>query len=455
VRKATDNFDRSKQPMAGINPAVELPATWTLDLGNGIEVLGSQSTETPTTSLLLKIPVGSYHETADKAGISALMAAILNESTINYSTEQMSLELEKLGSSISISAGDSYIDVFVSSLSKNLPQTLKLLEEKLRSPAFKAEDFSRLQQQTLQGIQHSATNPAYIAATAYNKLMFDGSIAALPNEGTLDSVSKLTLDDVKSWYQSHFKPAGGQLIVVSDLPQQQVSAELKAQLADWQGKAPTVQVNTGQMKAQAGTIYLIDKPGAPQSEIRIGKRSLTQDITGEFYQASLMNFVLGGTFNSRINLNLREDKGYTYGARASFNADKFAGTYTASAAVRADATADSIRQFINEIDLFRQQGIKDDELAFMRQAINQSDALKYETPNAKLGFMAQILEFDLTADFVRERNQIVSSMSKEQVNALAQKHLNTKDMMILVVGDAKSLKPQLEQLGYPVKSLSL
>lgn len=455
VRKATDSFDRSKQPMAGMNPAVELPATWTMDLGNGIKVLGSQSTETPTTSLLLKIPVGSYYETADKAGVSALLAAILNESTENYSTEQMSLELEKLGSSISISSGDSYIDVFVSSLSKNLPQTLKLLEEKLRSPGFKAEDFSRLQQQTLQGIQHSATNPAYIAATAYNKMMFDGSIAALPNEGTLESVSKLTLDDVKNWYQTHFKPAGGQLIVVSDLAKDKVSAELKTQLADWQGQGPALQVNTGQMKAKPGTIYLLDKPDAPQSEIRIGKRSLTQDITGEFYQASLMNFVLGGTFNSRINLNLREDKGYTYGARASFIADKFAGTYTASAAVRADATADSIRQFINELDAFQQKGIADDELSFMRQAINQSDALKYETPNAKLGFMAQILEFNLTPDFVRERNQIVSGISKEQINALAAKHLNTKEMTILVVGDAKSLKPELEKLGYPVEKISL
>ena len=130
-----------------------------------------------------------------------------------------------------------------------------------------------------------------------------GSIAALPNEGTLESVSKLTLDDVKNWYQTYFKPAGGQLIVVSDLAQDKVAAELKTQLADWQGKGPTVQVNTGNMKAKPGTIYLLDKPDAPQSEIRIGKRSLTQDITGEFYQASLMNFVLGGTFNSRINLN--------------------------------------------------------------------------------------------------------------------------------------------------------
>ncbi|MFC4655862.1 M16 family metallopeptidase [Rheinheimera marina] len=453
VRKATDSFDRSKQPVAGANPAVGLPQTWTTDLGNGIQVLGSQSLETPTTSLLLKIPVGAYAESADKAGITSLMAGLMNESTKNYSTEQMSLELEKLGSSISFSSSDSYVEVFVSSLSKHLPRTLVLLEEKLRNPAFSAEDFARVQQQVLQGMQHAEKTPAYLAAQKFNGLLYEGSIAALPNEGTMASVSTLTAADIQNWYQQWFKPAGGQLIVVSDLPQDKVSAELKAQLADWQGQAPAIQVSTGALKAAPATIYLVDKPDAPQSEIRIGKRSLTQDISGEFYKAGLMNYVLGGTFNSRINLNLREDKGYTYGARAGFSGDKYAGVYTASAAVRADATVDSIRQFLNEINQFREQGIKDDELAFMRLAINQADALKYETPNAKLGFMAQILEFNLTPDFVRERNQIVSSISKEEINALAKKHLDTKDMVILVVGDAKTLEPQLAELGMPVKRL--
>ncbi|MBU2279291.1 MAG: insulinase family protein, partial [Gammaproteobacteria bacterium] len=206
---------------------------------------------------------------------------------------------------------------------------------------------------------------------------------------------------------------------------------------------------------KAGTIYLVDKPDAPQSEIRIGKRSITEDITGEFYRSGLMNFVLGGNFNSRINLNLREDKGYTYGASSRFSADKIAGVYTAQAAVRADATAASIKEFLKEIDSYQQQGITDEELNFMRQAINQSDALKYETPNAKLGFMAQILEHHLSPDFVKERNQIVANISKEEINALAKKHLNSKEMSIVVVGDAKKLRPELKELGFAVVDYKL
>ncbi|MBU2225622.1 MAG: insulinase family protein, partial [Gammaproteobacteria bacterium] len=151
----------------------------------------------------------------------------------------------------------------------------------------------------------------------------------------------------------------------------------------------------------------------------------------------------------------REDKGYTYGASSRFSADKIAGVYTAQAAVRADATAASIKEFLKEIDSYQQQGITDEELNFMRQAINQSDALKYETPNAKLGFMAQILEHHLSPDFVKERNQIVANINKEEINALAKKHLNSKEMSIVVVGDAKKLRPELKELGFAVVDYKL
>lgn len=455
ARRATDNFDRSVQPKAGVNPAVDLPATWRSDLSNGIAILGAQTTETPTTSLLLKIPSGLYYETPDKVGISTLVAGLMNESTKNYSTEQMSLALEKLGSEIVFGSESEYLTVFVSSLTKNLPATLALLEEKLLNPAFNAQDFSRVQQQTLQGLQNAEKNAGFLAAQAYRKLMYGNHIMGYNGQGTLATVSKLTPADLQAYYQQNFKPAGSQLIVVSDAPQTEVQSLLSKTLQQWQGKAPALTVANPTPVAKSGTIYLVDKPDAPQSEIRIGKRSITEDITGEFYRAGLMNFVLGGNFNSRINLNLREDKGYTYGAFSGFWADKVAGVYTAQAAVRADATAASLTEFLKEIDRYQQQGITDEELNFMRQAINQADALKYETPNAKLGFMAQILEHNLSPDFVKERNQIVASISKEEINALAKKHLNSKEMSIVVVGDAKKLRPELQALGFAVEDFKL
>jgi zinc protease len=455
ARRATDTFDRSVQPKAGNNPAVNLPATWRSEFSNGIAVLGAQTTETPTTSLLLKIPSGLYYETADQVGISAMVASLMNESTKNYSTEQMSLALEKLGSKISFGTESEYLTVFVSSLSKNLPATLALLEEKLLNPAFAPQDVHRVQQQTLQGLQNAEKNAGYLAQQAYRKLMYGNHIMGFNAEGTLATVSKLTPADLQSYHQLMVKPTGSQLIVVSDLPQAEVQPFIDKTLQKWQGTAPALNLTVPTAIAKAGTIYLVDKPDAPQSEIRIGKRSITEDITGEYYRAGLMNFVLGGNFNSRINLNLREEKGYTYGAFSGFAADKFAGVYTAQAAVRADATAAAIAEFLKELDRYQQQGITDDELNFMRQAINQADALKYETPNAKLGFMARILEHNLSPDFVQQRNQIVATISKEEINALAKKHLNSKEMSIVVVGDAKTLRPKLQTLGLTVVDYKL
>jgi len=455
ARRAVDNFDRSQTPKAGANPAVEVPSLWDRKTDNGIEILGSQSTETPTTSLLIKVPGGLYHEQAQKVGLASVTAALMNESTQNYTTEQMSNALEKLGSTIRISAAKSHTNIFVSSLTKNLDATLALVEEKLFKPAFNEEDFNRNKQQSLQNIQHALKDAGYLASNAYSKLLYGDSIAALPSGGTLASINAITLDDVKSFYKRHFKPVGSEVIVVSDLEQRQLAPKLVATLDDWQGSAPASNATFEESNIAPNVVYLVDKPDAPQSEIRIGNRGMVEDITGEFFKANLMNFALGGNFNSRINLNLREDKGYTYGARTRFWGDDTSGGFTASAAVRADATAASITEFTNELNNYAKNGISDDELAFMRQAINQKDALKYETPNAKLGFLAQILEHDLAPSFVKERNKIVSTITKEQINGLAAKHLNTQNMVYLVVGDAKTLRPELEKLGMKVVDYSL
>ncbi|WP_031571982.1 M16 family metallopeptidase [Rheinheimera texasensis] len=446
LRPVKDNLDRSKIPQAGANPAIELPTTWQQSLSNGIRVLGAQSQETPTTSLLLRIPLGLYDETPAQVGISQLLAALLDEGTLLKSTEQMSLALEKLGSSISFSAGDEYLEVSVQSLSKNLPQTLELLMEKLLLPGFNPQDFERLRQQTLQGIQHAEKDAGFMASHAVQQLMYGDHISAYPNQGTLQSVSTLTLADVKAYARRLFKPGRAELILVSDLPQTQVLAELQPRLQRWQGDAAERQVQIPDAIAKAGTIYLIDKPDAPQSEIRIVKRSLSRDFTGEYFRAGLMNFVLGGNFNSRINLNLREDKGYTYGARSGFSADRYAGLYSASAAVRADVTAASIAEFYKEISRYQQQGMTPQELEFMRKAINQSDALAYETPGAKLGFMAAILQYQLAADFTQQRNQIVRDITLDELNQLAKRHLDPASFSVVVVGPAKEIRPQLDQL---------
>jgi len=448
-RKAVDNFDRSVIPTAGVNKAVDVPQMWNGELSNGIKVLGTQSLETPTTSLLLKIPAGRYFESKDKAGLVSLLTSMLNESTTKRSAENMSKALQKLGSSIRISASDHYIKVNVNTLTKHLAATMILVNEKLLAPAFIENEFKRNQNNAIQGAINAKKNAGYLASTAYRQLLHADNIGAMPGGGNEHTIKMVTLADVKTFYATQVKPAGTQIIVVSDLPQTNVLEQLNVFKA-WQGKGEALTLTLPKSDTKLGVIYLVNKDEAAQSAIRIGKRSITQDITGEYYKSYLMNFPLGGAFNSRINLNLREDKGYTYGARSGFSADKLSGTYTASAEVRADVTDKSIVEFINEIKNYAENGITEEELSFMRKAINQKDALKYETPGAKLGFLGQILEHNLTPDFVKTRSEIVETITADEINALAKKHLNLNDMLMVVVGDAKVLRPQLEALGYEV-----
>jgi zinc protease len=454
LRTPKDNFDRSKMPGAKANKAVEVPAMWQTKLANGIKVLGSQSIETPTTALLIKVPAGQFFESKDKAGTASLLASMLNESTTKRSGEDMSKELQKLGSRVFISSNDEYLSINVNALTKNLPATLALVNEKLLNPAFDANDFARVKNNVIQGKTNSKKDAGYLASTAYRKLMFGDSIAGIASGGTLETIANITLEDVKGFYAEHVKPGGSQLIVVSDLKQDKVEKALSA-FNDWKGQAKTMSVDIAKPSHEKGVIYLVNKDNAAQSAIRIGKRSIKYDTAGEFYKSVLMNFPLGGAFNSRINLNLREDKGYTYGARSGFRATKYSGVYTASAEVRADATDKSIVEFVNEMSEYQKSGITDEELAFMRNAVNQRDALRYETPRAKLGFLAQILEHDLKPSFVDERNKIVKTITKEEINALAKKHINVADMLMVVVGDAKALRPKLEALNYKVVDYSI
>nr|WP_286270613.1 pitrilysin family protein [Thalassotalea hakodatensis] len=449
IRKATDNFDRSMIPNAGANKAVNVPDMWRTTLANGIKVLGTQSLETPTTSILLKIPAGHYYSDKDKAGVVSLLTSMLNESTTKRSAEDMSNALEKLGASVYITPSNQHINVHINALTKNIDATLKLVNEKLTAPAFISSEFKRNKSNSIQGVINSKKDAGYLASSAYRQLLHADNIAAMPIGGTEDTLSNITLNDVKAFYQTHVKPKQSELIVVTDLNQVQMSKSLSV-LTQWQGEGESLNLTLPEPETKLGVIYLVNKDQAAQSAIRIGKRSITEDITGEYYKSYLMNFPLGGAFNSRINLNLREDKGYTYGARSYFSANKLAGFFTASAEVRADATDKSIVEFVKEIERYATSGITREELTFMRNAINQKDALKYETPRAKLGFLAQILEHDLTPDFVQERVNIVENITADEINALAKKHLQLQDMLMVVVGDSATLTPQLEALGYQV-----
>ena len=454
--KATDTFDRSKQPAAGTNPVVKVPVLYQETLPNGLKVVGTKNTEIPAVTMRLTIRGGHRLEQAmpGKAGIAQLTANMLNEGSVKYTGEQFSAELDKLGSSISVNAGDNETTVYVQSLTKNLPATLALLDQRLLHPRFDAADFDRVKKQQVELIANFANQASVMADLTYNRLVYGtNNIAGTAVAGTTASVGSITLDDVKSFYNTYYAPNVSSLVAVGDLDQATLDGQLGF-LKNWAKKDVTLPTDMAGVQPDKTTVYFVNKPSAAQSEIRVGYLTdLKYDATGTYYRAGLANFLLGGDFNSRINLNLRENKGYTYGANSGFRGTRYAGPFTAQAGVRADATAASVKEFMSEITNY-QNGISDEELAFLRTSVGQSDALKYETGQQKAGFLARLVEYDLQPTYVNQQTEILKSLTKEDVQAIAKKYLPADKMYIVVVGDEKQL-PSLQALGYPVVQVTM
>ena len=450
LRPGVSDFDRTVVPPSGNNPSITVPDIYRVDIKNGIKVLGAINEEVPTTTIQLLISAGQTREGIDKLGLASLTASMLEENTLKSTAEELSNQLQKLGSTVSFGAGDKFTTLRIRTLSKNLDPTLAIAMERLTLPKFDAADFERLKKQQIEGLKNAKKNASPMATEIFNKLVygFDNSFAH-SNSGTITTVKTLTLDDVKGFYKANYGPGNAEIIVVSDLDEKSITKRLKS-LNNWKGQSTEMPAIKAFPELAVGTLYFIDKPDAAQSEIRIGKRALKYDATGEYYRTDLMNYNLGGAFNSRINLNLREDKGYTYGARSFFNGNDFRGAFRAQAGVRADTTADSILQFRNEINAFKENGLTDEELIFMKSAIGQRDARAYETPNQKLKFLSEIMTYGLDKTFVDEQNTILMNIGKAELNLLAAKHLKLEEMITVVVGDkAKvmdSLQPMFENI---------
>ncbi|WP_317196139.1 M16 family metallopeptidase [Hymenobacter siberiensis] len=454
--KPIDTFDRSKQPAAGANPVVKVPALYQETLPNGLKIVGTKNTEIPAITMRLTIRGGHRLEQAmpAKAGLAQLTASMLNEGSEKYTGEQFTTELDKLGSRVLVNAGDNETTVYVQSLTKNLPATMALLEQRLLHPRFDAADFARVKKQQIELIANFANQPAVVADLTYNRLVYgSNNIAGTAVAGTTTSVGSITLDDVKSFYNTYYAPNVSYLVAVGDVDQATLDKQLGF-LKNWAKKDVTIPADMAGVQPDKTTIYFVNKPGAAQSEIRVGYLTdMKYDATGAYYKAGLANFLLGGAFNSRINLNLRENKGYTYGANSGFRGTRYAGPFTAQAGVRADATAASVKEFMSEIQNY-QNGISDEELAFLQTSVGQSDALKYETGQQKAGFLSRLVEYDLQPTYVNQQTDILKNLKKEDVQAIAKQYLPADKMYIVVVGDDKQL-PTLQALGYPVVQLDM
>ena len=448
-----DDFDRGARPQPGANPIVDLPPVWDTQLANGARLLAVPNTETPTVTVRAVFAMGQRDEPTGKAGLASLTAALLNEATRQRSAAEFTEALERIGASVSVTAGSYETTVTLNVLSKHLDAGMQLMLERLLEPAFTEEDFERVKSQRMESLMQSRKSGPALAARAMDAVLAGPEHPlAFPGAGLPATVAEISLDDVKAFYATHIPSHLQGILASSSLPRETLLASLEG-LARLEVQAVQREPLDGLPAMEGRTIYLVNKEEAAQSSLRIGHPSLKYDALGDFYRAGLMNFNLGGTFDSRINLNLREDKGYTYGIGSGFSGGPELGSFRVSGEINKDATLAAVEEVLGELERYAAEGMTDEEFQYLQNAIGQRDALRYETPGAKLGLLSEILRYDLPLDYRSQQAAILRETGRETLNALANRLIEPDNLAIVVVGDVAEIRPQLEHLGLPIRLL--
>lgn len=454
--KHNDVFDRSQAPAVGTVPVVKAPKFWKKDLPNGTKLAGTENNEIPLVTLTLTIPGGHLAEAGNlsKAGLANLFCQMMNEDTKNYTAEQMSVELEKLGSTVAVSNELDRISFTVRSLKKNLDKTLALLQERMFNPLFKEEAFDRIKKQTLEGFKLQKSQPASVASTLFLKLNYGpDNILGIPAGGTEETVQHIMLDDVRSYYDNYMSSQGAMVIVAGDVKQQDILPKLA-----FVNKLPNKKIVLPAMKALPGVdktkIYLVDVPKAAQTEFRIGYATgMKYDATGDYYKAMLTNYPLGEGFTSRFNQYLRETKGWTYGAGSRFSGNKYTGEFQFSSGIRANATDSALNDVMKEFTSYTSNGPTEKEVDFMKKAVAQREALSYESLFQKAAFIRRILDYNLPENFTEKQTAILQKLNAAEMKAIAQKWMNPQKLNILLVADKERVLPGVKKSGYEIVEL--
>jgi len=439
------SFDRTIEP--GFGAAYDLPSAtiWRDIFGNGLQVFGIQSNETPLINFSLRLDAGRQYGSTDKPAVAALTADMLEKGTANLTTAELEDAIKSLGSSISVSSGNTGTFVSGTTLKRNFDETVSLVMEMLTEPRWDAEEFALLKAKTLQNITQSEGNPNAISARENAKLSYPAdNIYHYTSYGPKEKLEAVTLEDLKAFHSAYYLLSDAKLRIVGDYSIPDVKAKFGSGSAIAQDD---IRVAPGQAKlVTESKVYFYDVPGAKQSVLRIERPSLTAKDK-DYPLAEAINFPLGAIYTSKLMSKLRVEKGYTYGIRSGFNGSEDRGSFNIRSSVRTNVTKESI-DLIRDIVGNYGKDFTQDELDIMKGALLRGQALKNETLSDKLSMLGEVSAYGYPDNYRAQNAKAIEAMTLEDFKALAEEYLRPYAMNYLVVGDAATQAERLKDLGY-------
>jgi predicted Zn-dependent peptidase len=390
---------------------------------------------------------GSASDPADRAGLAAMTATLLDRGTGRRTALDLANDLQSIGATFNANAGWDGTNVSLTTLKRHLDKALDIFSDALLHPAFADAEVARLKNQRLGQLAQARDNATQIAGVVYPAILYGASHPyGHPATGNEASVRALAAGDVKTFYNTYYVPNNATLIVVGDVTPDEVAARLETAFSSWKaGQLPEMQMAAPPVRDRA-QIYLVDRPGAAQSVLNIGAVSVPRS-TPDYFALQVLNTILGGQFVSRVNLNLREDKGYTYGARTNFDFRRAAGPFTASAGVQTAVTKQSVAEFLKELRGIRGDiPITNEELAAAKQALILAYPRGFETPAQIAGRLADVVQYGLPDSYFNNYISNISKVTAADVNRVARATIDPSNLAILVVGDRKVIEPGLRSL---------
>lgn len=441
-------LDRTKQPEIGPPPALKLPAVQRASLPNGMNILVVEHHELPVIQMQLVFNTGADADPIGKAGVASMAADMLDEGTDTRTALQIADEVDFLGASINTSASFDGSFLGLTTLKEHLDKAMGIYADVAMHPSFPLSEFERLKRELLTDLLQQRDEPGSVASNVFFKKLYGlGHPYGYQVSGSDTTVGSMTLDDVKEFYRNNYIPNNATLIVVGDIDMEGATLIAGKYFGSWSKKEMPVHPSVAPAGTSSGTtLYLINKPDAAQSEIRIGNIA-AQRNSDDYYALSILNQILGSS-NGRLFLNLREAKGYTYGAYSQFMMRKEPGPFFAYGGIRTDVTDSAMTEFMKELHRVRDELVPENEFSMYKAAVIQRLPRSFETPAQIAGQLGSVVVFGLPEEYFDSLVQKYSAVTREDIQRVAKKYIRTDALDIVIVGDKSKIHDKLAKIGF-------